>query len=430
MSMKTGEFQTSQEILLLGKPGVPTTDPLDFSNRIPPALHATPPGGLTKREADEQIERELLAEIERSPPLDLLGRKRTETLKARFDRLKAERAISKDPTKNSVTVLKDHTLDYPDLWMEIWVEGAQFEQVAFAQMFARAHCRKAPSPDKADLVVFTGGTDVDPVLYGDVPHYKTDTPDKARDEREMKLYLECVESGTPMLGVCRGAQFLQAMNGGKLFQHVDEHNGAHSMYDIRNKKWIDRVSSVHHQMVRENVEGGMEIIATSNVARNRHYYDPTIKDGDYKFVNKMGTMADIEVFFYRDTCSIGVQGHPEYSGYNYYTKWCLDLLYDLIVTNPDVVCADRNYRLKEKALAKKALKSITVDADVIEAVEAVEAEAVVKAAAAKAKKPRKSRAKKVVGVVSDVPLPPEMYIENAYDGVNVGTAGPKPKENG
>lgn len=228
--------------------------------------------------------------------------------------------------KHRVTLLRDTELEYPELWLSIFVAGNRYEQAQFAEMFSRARCRKANTPQEADIVVFTGGPDVNPALYGEKPHRDTSFYDD-RDTADINLYLVCLENGIPMFGVCRGAQFLNVMNGGKLYQDIDGHNGNHSMWDVNRKKMIERVSSVHHQAVIANPKGGMEIIATANKARER-WLNP--KDC------VRGTVADIEAFFYRDTCCIGVQGHPEYRNYDHFTQWTLELLNELVVLNPDI----------------------------------------------------------------------------------------------
>jgi gamma-glutamyl-gamma-aminobutyrate hydrolase PuuD len=161
-----------------------------------------------------------------------------------------------------------------------------------------------------------------------IPFYTAKSPhpttvcDPKRDEDDIALYLLCLEHGIPMFGVCRGAQFLHVMNGGKLWQHVDRHYGDHRIYDIKKRDFVQKVSSVHHQMVRLNTDNGMELIATNGDARNR-WANPT---------ERAGAKADIEVFFYRDTCCLGVQGHPEYAGLSFLHEMVLDLINETILS--------------------------------------------------------------------------------------------------
>src|SRR3546814_14796091 len=90
----------------------------------------------------------------------------------------------------------------------------------------------------------------------------------------MELFKTCYENGIPMLGVCRGAQFLNVMPGGKLYQDVDNHVGDHPIYDPQNKRVIPNVSSIHHQMCIETRKGGMEILAASSAASKRRTEGP------------------------------------------------------------------------------------------------------------------------------------------------------------
>lgn len=250
-----------------------------------------------------------------------------------------------------VTIVKDSLLEYPELWMEVFIgPGPENERRPFFEFFAKARCTKADTPETADLVVFVGGSDVNPALYGAQRH-ETTYFDSAQDEQDMKLFKTCYDLGIPMLGVCRGAQFLHVMHGGKLYQDVDNHVGAHTMYDVRKKKIIHNVSSVHHQMCIANQEGGMELLGDNSGAETR-WLDPE------KCV--VGHRMDVEAYFYRDTCTIGIQGHPEYKGYSQFSQWAYEVLLELVVENPDIDLVDKYRRIKpalleERKAAKKSL---------------------------------------------------------------------------
>jgi gamma-glutamyl-gamma-aminobutyrate hydrolase PuuD len=250
-----------------------------------------------------------------------------------------------------VQLMPGGTVEYPDLWLKVYVEGPEHETRPFAEMFVRSWCSKADTPDQADLVVFAGGEDVNPIFYDEEAHPQTSFNTK-RDERDMILYADCLDKGIPMLGICRGAQFLHVMNGGKLYQHVDKHVGEHPMWDVRNKMIIEKVSSVHHQMCMRNVANGMQVLGESSVATER-WKNKTDK--------VRGSMADVEAFFYRDTCCLGIQGHPEYRGYDQFLRWTFQQINDLIVCNPDIVLEEipdlgRMYRMKKDLIEQRAQK--------------------------------------------------------------------------
>jgi len=74
-----------------------------------------------------------------------------------------------------------------------------------------------------DGLLLAGGTDVDPALYGAAREAETDEPDCVRDRLEGALLDEALERDLPVLGICRGLQFLNVHLGGTLRQHIDGH---------------------------------------------------------------------------------------------------------------------------------------------------------------------------------------------------------------
>jgi gamma-glutamyl-gamma-aminobutyrate hydrolase PuuD len=76
--------------------------------------------------------------------------------------------------------------------------------------------------DALDGIVFSGGSDLDPALYGQEPHRETDGIEAERDRAEMALLQAALERDLPMLAVCRGSQALNVALGGDLVQHLPE----------------------------------------------------------------------------------------------------------------------------------------------------------------------------------------------------------------
>lgn len=249
-----------------------------------------------------------------------------------------------------VIISEDHALDYPDLTLEVFINGTEYEEPAFAEWMMRATCRRATTLEEADLCVFTGGADVDPVFYGARKHDTTKI-DTRRDERDLIVYKECYDQGIPMLGICRGAQFLHVMNGGRLYQDIDGHVGNHKIVDLEQRRVIDRISSVHHQSCIPNLEGGMRILATASQSRKRVKYDNELEE----FVTELGIKPDVEAFFYPETCCLGVQGHPEYKTYNAFSVWVLNLINRWVIENPDVDFVNNVRRLRPDILGMRSL---------------------------------------------------------------------------
>ena len=136
----------------------------------------------------------------------------------------------------------------------------------------------------ADLVVFTGGEDVTPTLYGEEPHPFSSWNWK-RDQYEKEIFEIAAFHRIPMVGICRGLQFLHVMNGGKLIQHVEQHPYPfHSV--ITEDGDIIQTNTLHHQACQNQPEL-MEVIATS-------FPD-----------------SSVEAASYPQTRCFGVQYHPE-----------------------------------------------------------------------------------------------------------------------
>lgn len=279
-----------------------------------------------------------------------MGRRKARKQRLTLARERMAEAMDADFLKRSVTgethkvlVMCDHIIEYPEIWLEVFLAPDNVtEERMMIEMFARARCRRASAPELADLVIFGGGADVNPELYEEQPHSSVRS-DPDRDQRDIELYNKCYNLGIPMIGICRGAQFLHVMNGGKLFQHSDGHHKGHSMQDSKTKVILHSVSSSHHQVVRENQ--GMTVLGVSPGVSHTRFLNPTVKD--------VGTMDDIEAYYYRDTGCLGFQGHPEYSGYPQYTKWCLQKIQEFFVNSLDFGLKDKMVRMKDHLLKER-----------------------------------------------------------------------------
>jgi putative glutamine amidotransferase len=74
--------------------------------------------------------------------------------------------------------------------------------------------------DNCDGLMLSGGTDVDPVIFGEVPHTALGRVDGPRDPFEITLAREAVRRDMPVLGICRGLQVLNVALGGTLIQDI------------------------------------------------------------------------------------------------------------------------------------------------------------------------------------------------------------------
>jgi gamma-glutamyl-gamma-aminobutyrate hydrolase PuuD len=154
----------------------------------------------------------------------------------------------------------------------------------------------------ADLVVFTGGEDVSPKLYDSHQHYTTSC-NSARDAYETGKYHEAKGLGIPCIGICRGAQFLCVMSGGKLIQHQSNPGSKHDLF-TKDGRTI-RVTSSHHQaqLPFSLPKEEYTILGwTENLS-------PFHKDGNNDEVNPEVECEDV---IYHKANNLGIQSHPEW----------------------------------------------------------------------------------------------------------------------
>lgn len=90
--------------------------------------------------------------------------------------------------------------------------------------------------DRIDGIVFAGGSDVDPALYGEKPHPTTNVKPE-RDAAELVLLRASIEADLPILAICRGMQLMAVAYGGRLHQHLPDVLGHHNHRPVTGAKF-------------------------------------------------------------------------------------------------------------------------------------------------------------------------------------------------
>lgn len=162
--------------------------------------------------------------------------------------------------------------------------------------------------ESLDGILFTGGPDIYPYLYGKSIEKGLGKTVIERDEFEIKLLRKALEMDKPVLGICRGFQLINVFFGGTIYQDIYraditklEHVGlmlpkyskchkitikeGSRLYEAFEEKNLD-VNSLHHQAIDMLGEGLIETAWSED-----------------------GIIEGIEHDGY--TCLIGVQWHPE-----------------------------------------------------------------------------------------------------------------------
>jgi putative glutamine amidotransferase len=119
--------------------------------------------------------------------------------------------------------------------MGVWTEQSALVPMAYVHAVEAAGGRPIVIPpvdgavaetlDGLHGVIFSGGGDLDPGLYGADAHPATDTPKPWRDGPELALLEGALARDMPVLAICRGSQLLNVARGGDLVQHLPEEVG-------------------------------------------------------------------------------------------------------------------------------------------------------------------------------------------------------------
>lgn len=158
--------------------------------------------------------------------------------------------------------------------------------------------------EEADIVMFTGGEDVDPSLY-DSKRHPTTYSNIHRDLEEKEIF-ERVKPHQLCIGICRGSQFLCVMNGGKLIQNVNGHatRGTHPIYNRKTGQSYE-ITSTHHQMQYPFNLYKQDYTLLYYADRRSYYYE-----GDQIEIPEY----EPEIVLYhvknKPRC-LAIQGHPE-----------------------------------------------------------------------------------------------------------------------
>lgn len=218
------------------------------------------------------------------------------------------------PPDDTRPLFKGKRLWYSEQNMADWLLGAGL----LPWLVPMAPPERAPHIAKAWLsrctgLVLSGGTDVDPVGYGQAARRPEWCGDRYRDLYEMALIQEALARQIPILGVCRGAQILNVALGGCLRQDIAdevpdalphrnwelyEHNGHEVIFGDKvrgDDPWLGQlygrdkgwVNSIHHQAVNQ-LAPGCVVVARSVDGVIEGYRDP------------------------RRPFVVGVQWHPEF----------------------------------------------------------------------------------------------------------------------
>lgn len=187
--------------------------------------------------------------------------------------------------------------------------------------------------DNVDALVLWGGEDISPTYYAQKAHSRNQNqhgPSK-RDINEWKAMKYAKMNGIPIIGVCRGAQFLCVFSGGSLIQHVTGHHGEHNVMTPDGHTLME-TSSCHHQMMCP-WKTDYQLLAWTPTKLSSCY-----EDQDDLEIPTMLSHVEPEVVFFPKTRGLAIQGHPEWMATtDPFVQWCNEKVVELLLTELEEV---------------------------------------------------------------------------------------------
>ena len=175
--------------------------------------------------------------------------------------------------------------------------------------------------ESIDLLLLTGGMDLNPNSYGDIPNYFTSNIDVFKQHVYDKCLPNYINNKIPIFGICLGFQQICAYFGSSLTQHLPYHKQsdyrgkeAHDVniinQDLRNQFGTTfKVNSHHHQgVLLKDLKGLIPLF----VAKNEEYLSKEL--------------SIVEGVKHPELPIVAVQSHPE----EFYTSVIYNLFNSLL----------------------------------------------------------------------------------------------------
>lgn len=160
--------------------------------------------------------------------------------------------------------------------------------------------------EMVDGIIISGGHDVNPLLYGEEPSQKLGGILPKRDDFDITLIKLAMEAKKPILGICRGHQLLNVVNGGNLYQDLSFIEGCY----IKHNQASLSNTPTHTIKIKEGTKL-REVLGEETMCNSFHHL--AIKEVAKGFVasavSKDGIIEAIE--HKHEEFVIGVQWHPE-----------------------------------------------------------------------------------------------------------------------
>lgn len=162
--------------------------------------------------------------------------------------------------------------------------------------------------DSLDGMIFAGGPDIDPALFGQPVDPDCGRINRVRDDLELKIFAEAARRRLPVLGICRGIQLINVAMGGTLTQHVP------GVYGVVHQQTEARLALSHNVRVLPGTLLATVFGDDTQLQTNSFHHQALLDVADGLAVNAVAQEGFPEaVAGTGEQFILGVQWHPEIS---------------------------------------------------------------------------------------------------------------------
>ncbi|MCC8042398.1 MAG: gamma-glutamyl-gamma-aminobutyrate hydrolase family protein [Oscillospiraceae bacterium] len=162
--------------------------------------------------------------------------------------------------------------------------------------------------ERCDGLLMTGGHDVSPTLYNEVPRYECGVCCTERDIMESALYRNALDNNKPVLGICRGIQLINVLQGGTLYQDLPTEYSSNIEHHM-NPPYTD----IAHNVTVVKASPLYNLLQTEHLGVNSYHHQAIKKLGDSLEIMAKSEDGLVEAVRHTEKSFVwAFQWHPEF----------------------------------------------------------------------------------------------------------------------
>jgi putative glutamine amidotransferase len=166
--------------------------------------------------------------------------------------------------------------------------------------------------DLCDGLLFAGGNDIDPELYGEKTSARTRRVFRERDDQELQLIKWALKDNKGCLCICRGMQMLNIACGGKLYQDIPTEIPGAGVHDMIEREAADYRHIAHQIKIKPDSQLA-KILGVTEIGANAYHHQAVKSLGKDLFATAVADDGIVIEALEMPAAKfmIGVQSHPE-----------------------------------------------------------------------------------------------------------------------